>query len=130
MVVSGLFDRRILGLGGTLVLLSLVCAFPAPACAECGDYVIVIRKTDQTTPATNHTPMPTGPKCHGPECSAAPSKTMSPPTTRPVERPGLDLAGIGVRPDPTPPGAIRPVVCPPLVLTDSPSDIFHPPRAV
>jgi len=130
MVGSGRFDRRIIGLGGTLVLLAFVCACPSAARAECGDYVIVVRNTDNANPAPDPTPMPVGPKCHGPLCSGTPSSAASLPAPRAVERPGLDLAAIATRPNPAPPAVIWPVVRIRVETSISRSDIFHPPRAV
>jgi|GEM_PF-2593968 len=130
MLGSGRFNRRILGPFGILILLALVCACPSAARAECGDYVIVIRNTDHATPASDNAPMPAAPKCHGPQCSAAPSAAAPLPAPKQVERPGLDLGAISDRTVPALPGAPRPVSSVRLDSSISPSDIFHPPRTV
>jgi hypothetical protein len=130
MLGSGRFNRRILGLGGTLVLFAAVCACPATARAECGDYVIVIRNTDGANPAPDHAPMPAGPKCQGFACSGAPSTAAPLPAPNQFERPGLELAAIARQTVPAPRGVTQPVSNVRFDPSNYPSDIFHPPRTV
>src|SRR5262249_21521751 len=129
-------DRRFLLACATLGLAICALAFPTTARAECGDYVTVNRGPGQSTANSAHTavmpdaPIP-GPRpaCHGPGCSVPPPQPIRFPPSKPIDRPGLDLASADSENGQD--SQHEWVIASDMAVTTTfPSAIFHPPRDI
>ena len=119
-------------------LLAAWLGAPSPACAGCGDYVVIggqaaaeqHQPNAASAPSSHSLPSPQpAPPCHGPMCSGRVPANGPPPVPAPTGPPADEWGAPGAREEAGAPGPSRQPCDPPVPLPGSvPSAIYHPPR--